>query len=318
MQRLKLFLCGIFILLGSCKDPERTNPLDPKSLFYRVHSTVILQILTFQNQPKSSVHVRLGETVQVSNQEGIVEFYEVVPDTYQICIYGIDIASDTINIIVPPSSIVRQQFQVNRLPIFDSVSVISELRTSGIYNARCHFYAKCYDLDGRYDVDSVYVVTPYGNIHLASSPDSTYRYSIDTLPNGQSLHNLVGHPLNFVAVDNDGGISQTIRTLARIFHGSPFILAPLNNATDLVSEFYVEWFASSNDYFSFHFRVIIFNFSNGTEILRVDRIPQNQYRLNLYNTLSPGFYFVEVHEVDSFGNFSRSNRNAFQLINSAK
>lgn len=320
VMRKILGLSIVFILLiGSCSEPQRSNPLDPKSPYFRPTSTVIFRILSYQNQPLSNVQVFLLNELQNSNNEGIVEFREVLPDTYTVIIRGNHIATDTIHqFVVLPSTTIQRNIFVNRLPIFENVSVYSELLSSGLTNAKCHFSTKVYDLDGRYEIDTVYVNTPFGYIPLLGSLDSTYRFSIDSLPNGMTIHNLVGHLLEFVAIDVRGGRSTAYGTLARVFSGTPFIVAPSNNSTDLVSEFYVEWFAGANDFFSYHFRVIIYHYPSGTELLRYDQIPQTQYRLNLYHVLSAGFYSVEVHEVDSFGNFSRSNRNAFQLVNSTK
>lgn len=317
MFKRYFFYSILILLLYGCDDPQRTNPLDSKSEFYQPNSTVIFSIRTKLNHPIADVSILLGSLHRVSDSDGLVRFTNVEPGVYNVFIESESISSDTIlNFDVPIASVVQRSIVINRLPIIDSISVVSELRSSGINNKRCHFYAKAYDLDGRYDIDTFTVQTPYGVYQLYSTVDSTFHLTIDSLPTGLPIQNLIGFPLTFRAKDNLNGVSISHTSLARVFSGNPFLLSPLNNAVDNVSEFYVEWFASSSDPFLFYFRVLIFHYASGVEVYRIEDIPQNQYRINLFNVLPSGFYLVEVQEVDLFGNFSRSQRNAFQLVNS--
>ncbi|MDK9701403.1 MAG: hypothetical protein OEM52_14805 [bacterium] len=315
-MRKVLLISLLLSLLMGCSEPVRDNPYDPGSNTYNPRGSLTVIVKNRNGIILSGIPVRVANHIGATNSNGIVAFELPVPSVYQVIAGGNTYDYDTTMITLNAPETRATEFHLNGVPQLYSLTAYSELRPSGTNRSTMHLRVNVFDPDSKIDIDSVWVFTPYGNIRMNSINDTIWTAARDTLPDGSDIVNLVGFPIIARANDDGGNIGESPQSqLNRVFISYPTITTPLNNSQMYTDAFNVQWFAGSSDRFQYTFRVLVFTYNSTTDtLIKEENIPQNTSRVDLFNRLGSGVFTVEVHEVDAFGNYARSSRNNFTLI----
>ena len=154
---MTVFVGWIVIGPWGCEwTPERDNPLDPNSNSF--NPVLTGEVTNLANAPVSQAIVTLhpeGDAA-VTGDDGVYRFEGVDLGEYTLTVQKTDHVGDTVGVNIISGGTVVQDFQINALPVFDSVSVTSHyIEQLPVYNIHINITAKITDSDGIPSGDSV-------------------------------------------------------------------------------------------------------------------------------------------------------------------
>lgn len=344
-----IFPVVLFILVIGCSlNAERDNPLDPESPNYNPTGGILTGKITRIDTTKalSGVIVMLnpGNHIDYTDNSGEYYFTDLNADTYSIELNLEGYSADIIDIIIANSGTSVQNFTMNALPRFDSVSVTSqrirEFSETNEHYYQLQLYAIVVDSDGVFELeDKVYANWGYdGNEEIdtlarefnLSSFASIYRtiLSENSFPENDVENMLnVGFTLHTSDINNDTIWSNSVELpyiiSYNVLSGDP----DLEKGTQFVyGKPTFNWtMPTQNEMnYNYHYRFLIYEWSPTQKIFELvlyDTSSVLEIQLSeiyyMYqvdvpdDSLDVGHYFWTIQIEDNFGSFTRSNDKEF-------
>ncbi len=325
---------GITVLLGwiaigqwGCEwTPERDNPLDPNSDLF--NPVLTGEVTNLANEPVSQAMVTLQPegAVAVTGNDGVYRFEGVDLGEYTLTVQKMDHVGDTVDVNIASGGTTTQDFQINALPQFDSISVtthyISFITTNYIYVA---MEAWMINPDGNTLEDSVLALFEEDTLgYLNNSPVQvnffSYNFAIDTAfanIDPFNLELLVGRPFSLIAYDSRGGVAvsrplQVIRFIEPPLTNSPNSGEPVGSKPTLNWDLYdVEYELLQNVRVHDDADDLVWDsLAIPREVVEITVTDS----LQITGTPGPAFYYWTLEIVDIFGNTSRSRKLTFTVI----
>ncbi|RKX70488.1 hypothetical protein DRP53_04895 [candidate division WOR-3 bacterium] len=183
----------------------------------------------------------------------------------------------------------------------------------------CQLSAIARDLDGEFDIDSVWFTIPEISLtrRLSYSPsEQNFNYTLfaDELP-GENLEVLVGKDVFFMISDKENAVSSSgPYHVGRIIYRSPCVIFPAGGQDTIKSETSFVWHRFDQGFYvRYHGEIVRIIGGGPGEIAHTfDLSGQNDttYRLGS-SLLDPGEYYWTLEVIDNLGNSCRSKEEKF-------
>jgi len=321
-----LFALALAFLSGCLSSADRENPIDPQSDKFQNVGTLAGQTFSFfaPFRPVPDVEVRLspGSMITFSDQDGRFVFGDVTPGKYRIKASKSGFAPAEDSISIEFLQTVPHQFNLDALPLFDSVSVRSRHIRNTFPTPDIFFLevsANVDDPDGKNDIALVELQMPalgFADTLQATATLGKFMSVIfaSQLPTSQ-LEGVLGRPFFLTASDGEGASTESEATfLPRIISQAPqpdspngFVL--LNDPNPVLN-----WTGSDLP-FEFTYRVEVVRTDLGVEtsIWTRSNLTQQTTSVRVDLALAPGIYLWTVAVVDVFDNWSESVQASFRI-----
>lgn len=318
---ITVFVGWIIIGQWGCEwTPERDNPLDPGSNLF--NPVLTGEVRDLANTPVSRAIVTLhpeGNAV-VTGDDGVYHFECVDLGEYTLTVQKADYVEDTVTVDIVSGGTTTQDFLINALPLFDSVSVTSH----NVYNLPQHnrhisVYCKITDPDENESLVSIMVIFEDDTLGFLQYDGLTEIFTknfLDTTFSVISFQDIVGRPFTLVATDTSGSYSISGSYYTHRFLDIPNVISPVDDQVGQTPTLYWE---SLSSYFSYFQNIRIFD-NDGIlvwDTLAVDAmITQVTVTDSLQFTSPPGpdNYYWTLEVIDLYGNTSVSQEAIFWVV----
>lgn len=311
--------------LSCLGDAERGNPLDPESDDFKNESNVSGRTLTLSRPvsgiPEVEIQVDPGSFVAKTNGDGEFLIRNVPPGTYFISAKKEGLAADLDTISVRLGETAFVEFNLDALPIIQSVA-INSCHISRTFPQNDLFFlevkAKVDDPDGVNDINFVEIIIPEidfsDTLDITQTPGMFAKIISDSQLPVNDIRNILGRQIFLSAQDRPGFQSRSEpKFLARIIEKTPLTDFPnrsevLNDPTPLL-----QWKPTDLMFdFTYRVEVVRVDFGINTPVWSPPDLDRNSISIAA-DSLASGVYFWTVSVVDDFGNWSRSKEAPFRI-----
>ncbi len=314
-------ICTIWLLFFFCS-PERKNPYDPKSPYYKRTSEIQGYTFSLRGDRLESVFVFLKpESLGTfTNLNGFFSFKDLDMGDKTLFLKRKGFSPSSISIYLKEEERKIINLYMNALPQIEtpraySVHLSRWWPIEDLYWAE--FKVNVNDPDGFSDIDSVWMNINSLNFScgLEYLPDSGFFYTkieAESLPSGQ-LEEIIGKDIGFFAKDKHNGESQFYPVyIFRIIEEIPQPLSPVN---DTVSPNPTFIWKKYRTVFEFTYSIEIYKLNSGYPVFlkNISGFLPDDTTYTLQDSLSAGDYFWRLIYVDTYGNRSISKPYVFYV-----
>ncbi len=315
-------ICTIWLLLLFCS-PERKNPFDPKSPYYKPPAIISGSVLSIKRKPISNAFVFLEPENKgtFTDKEGVFYFENLNKGNKKIFVQKENYSPCSISFYLKNGEIKELNFYMNGLPIIDTPKLYS-VHLSRWWPIEDLYWAEIKtsvsDPDGFVDIDSVWFVIDEINMSLTMeyNPDSQFFFKkipSESLPSGK-LDELIGKEFSFFAKDKQNGIGKfSPAYIFRIIEEIPQPISPSSYDTvGPTPEFIWKRFYT---YYEFTYKIEIYRLNSGYPVLlkSIPGFAPEDTSFILNDSLNAGDYYWRLFYIDNYGNRSISKPYVFYV-----
>jgi len=313
-------------MIWCLSDADRKNPVDPQSDTFQNVGGITGQTFSFfaPFRPLPDVEVRLspGSMLTFSDQNGRFVFEKVTPGKYVISASRSGFAPAEDSISIEFLQTVSHQFNLDALPTFDSVAVLSRHIRNTFPTPDIFFLAvaaRVDDPDGKGDIELVELQMPalgFGDTLQATATLGEFSTVIlqSEIPTGK-IEDVLGRPFFLMAIDGAGFMTRSEATfLPRIISQAPKPDSPNGFALLNDPNPVLRW-TGTNLPFDFTYRVEVVRTDLGLEnsVWTRSDLANQTTSVRVDQALLPGTYLWTVSAVDIFDNWSQSVQASFRI-----
>ena len=322
MKLILTTIFGLFIalfLMQCLPDAPHVNALDPIHGIERLQiSGTVKQLDELTPIAGATVAMQPGNFLTLTDQDGRYSLDVEAPDG----MYTVTSSHEGYEDLTQETQLSRENavvldFAVNGLPLFDFHQVASTRISTfrGIGGTFLELRANVNDPDGINDIETVWCNWPeiaYTDTLIWVPQENEFQLQLNRQQiNVNTLHSLIGKPLNFQAIDRQGAIAQTEPLpLIRIIETPPIGSAPIGLTTQPFDFVWAIPDTIQDVPFPFTYSIEIYLdvpfFTPPEDVIM--NIPPSTSRLRYENSAlrSGESYYWVLYYVDEFGNRSRS------------
>lgn len=326
-----LFLSSLFafgFIFGGCSfDAERDNPLDPKSDNYQPSARLEGNVTMLNDSiPIAGAAVTLypDSITLYTGQNGHYSIDRLEAGDYTVALEHPNFFSMSCSVKIFPGQTNTQNFNMNALPSFDSVSITSQryiFNSFLEYFYKLKVFANISDPDGGLRDSAVVVWSGGYSANLSRQPGTSFYIVLLDTNNfiGSEVENMLGIQFIVQATDISGGTAQSNPfQLVRIIKS---IIRPHRPSGTSSGNPTFEWSRALSppiEFDDYIYRLFVYN-ETQPEMVRYEAVIDSvtdtiaiTYVMN-DDTLDAGSYSWRVQVEDSFGNFSRCEKAYFDV-----
>ncbi len=312
-----LTLIVILLVVVTC-NPERDNPLDPRSPLYTGEATIKGLVKTFAGNPiqdatVSATNIDTQLSVSTNTDETGGFCISVYKGAYNVTAMMSGYLDSSMEVAIDAGEVREILFNLDGIPFSIVQAALSSRMATWIGSVvDIYISAEVGDPDGLQDIDSVFVEVLEVKKYMAFNPQPQMyecRISENECPGGNSEF-LIGPQFVVTAVDQKGVRGSSVPFyLIRIFREFPLSISPPDGAVVPGDDLQIIWHKLKTD-FPISYLVQIF----------IGWPPQVVYEettqdtvLVVASTLSEGEYYYWVLAADEYGNTARSLAKRFRV-----
>jgi hypothetical protein len=312
-----------WIILGpwGCEwTPERDNPLDPNSNSFNPVLTGEVTNLANTSISQAIVTLHPEGVAVVTGDDGVYRFEGVDLGEYALTVQKMDHVGDTVTVNIVSGGITTQDFQINALPVFDSVSVTSHnIYSLPQHNRHVTVYCMITDPDENKSLVSIMVLFEDDTLGFLQYDGVTGIFSrnfLDTTFSVISFQDIVGRPFTLIATDTSDSYSMSESYYTNRFLDIPNVISPVYDQVGRIPTLYWENFSN---YFSYFQNIRIFDDDRILvwDTLAVDAAVTQVIvtdSLQLTSPPGPDNYYWTLEIIDLYGNTSVSQEAIFWVV----
>ena len=326
-KKLMIILLACSWFICQC-NPERDNPLDPESPYYRQQGylTGVVHSIYSENSRLPDIAISCVElNLQTrTNANGVFTFPPLPQGNYLLIAAHSDFEPDTLNVIVVAGDTNQVSFSLDGLPVFNNLKVYSSFVDhwfpGSVYQLHCE--ARVSDVDGPTDLDSVFIEIPEFSLEY----ELTFNFNTERFErvivqdelSDLTIHQMLGFPIYFRAVDKLKNDRQSLPLyVARIIEETPVPESP-EYFEEVGTQPRVSWLSPDYSYPVTYDVEIYYLFNNISSLLwKLGQISPESSSVQVDDPLPDGDYYWSIAVVDQQGNSGRSKEARF-IVNSGQ
>ena len=314
-------LTGLF-LWACLDDVPRDNPLDPALGNHNFLLNGTVQTYYAPRSPIADALVWLepGTHITRTAADGSFRIENIAAGRYTVYCSAEGYASDSVQVNITANK--QLNFNLNGLPRFVSRAVTTHhiarwFPLNDVYYLETT--AQVTDADGLADIKQVICEIPYSAFRDTLDPELNAGHFKKTFftqdLNINSLHELLGQPVYFIAEDNPGAQLRTEGVYAaRILEKTAALTSPVELQAVPADSIHFRW-EWNPPAFDHTLKIDVYAINAGivTSVKTIDDIPAGYTDWLYRSDLPAGDYFWTVTIRDAFGNTSQSKEQVFQI-----